>query len=203
MSIIYKKVRYTRINDTSTAVVGTNDGSYGAVPTSYEGEVIIYPIVRINNIQCTVTEIGYRAFYQTSKITNIIIPDTIVILRESSFIFFVPKKPIMIPSSVKTVETYFIEGANPEIIFCGVKEPSMVNTREDYYISDFFLGSVMVPYNYEVGKETFCKKKIERKSDLQCSTIPKYILYVKNECNTCKIKRRNIQHLILVIIISS
>ena len=57
MSIIYKKVRYTRINDTSTAVVGTNDGSYGAVPKSYEGEVIIYPIVRINNIQCTVTEI--------------------------------------------------------------------------------------------------------------------------------------------------
>ena len=73
-------------------------------------------------------------------------------------------KEIIIPSSVTAVESYFITVFAPErIIFCGTKEPKMINSNgADVYIYQSFTGSVIVPSNYDKTKSTFLQKGITR-----------------------------------------
>ena len=52
-------------------------------------------------------------------------------------------------------------GRSPQFLFLGKKEPTMASGNVGY-ISAQFKGKVNVPLEYETGKETFCKREIER-----------------------------------------
>ena len=176
MSVTINDVLYTRIGTTNTARVGTEDGSKYAVSKSKTGEIYIFPYVQIEGIKCTVGEIGKYAFYCCKSITSIIIPSTIKTLKTRCFCAIALTKPLIIPSSVTTVETFFIDGWSPSLlIFCGANEPKMVNIDYDNYISKKFTNNVIVPTNY--NNEKFCLKPIEKKLLSECSITK---LFVKN-----------------------
>ena len=104
-------------------------------------------------------------------------------------------KKIVIPGSVTTVETFIIGNMGPEnITFLGTKEPKMISTYGDTYISGQFKGKVNVPLEYEPGKTTFLKREINRMKLI----LPKRKTYY--------IKRKNtfmLSNFVLVFIISS
>ena len=168
MSISIGEVLYSRISLLSEACVGTEDGSMHAVSETFVGEVIIMSHVTIDNIYCIVTTIGKGAFYKCPGLTNIIIPSTISLLKQSCFWLLQLTKPLILPSSVKTVETYFINSWGPNVlIFCGTKDPKTVKTGNNAaWISPSFKGSVFVPNNYE--ESAFCLKKISKKELCVC-----------------------------------
>ena len=167
MSERFGGILYTRIGTSCTAKVG--DGSLNspnAVSSDFEGEVAILPKVRINGVSCRVIEISKYALRKCSKVTNVIIPNTITTLRERCIGYLSLVTKIIIPSSVILVESYFINRMNPQsIIFCGAKEPTMSPVNEDVYFADIFRGNIIVRDNYDSTKNTFCKKKIERKKE--------------------------------------
>ena len=136
MSITKDKVLYSRIRETNEACVGTEDGSKNAVSTDFVGEVIILSHVTIDNVYCTITSIGKNAFKVCKQVTNIVIPNTVTLLNDHCFWELSLTSPLIIPSSVTTVESWFINAWGPKaIIFCGTKEPKMINTGYDGWIS--------------------------------------------------------------------
>ena len=181
MSVTVNGILYTRINQTNTARVGTEDGSKHAVSASYKGRVVIKPAVCINKTLCLVTEIGKWAFY-SSKASIVVIPNTIKIMRNHCFnaVSF----HIIIPASVTLVESLFIDNSNPKITFCGMKEPKTVVTNHGYWISVSFSRNVSVPLNYE--DEKFCLKSIVKNEASECSITeikPMKIFTCKNRMN--------------------
>ena len=188
MSVTVHGVLYTRINQTNTARVGTEDGSKNAVSSSYEGIVVIKPSVSIDKTICLVTEIGKLAFYY-SKASFVVIPNTIKIMRNHCF--YSVSFHIIIPASVTLVESLFIDESNPKITFCGMKEPETVVTDDDYWISNFFSSNVNVPLNYKDAN--FCLKNIAKNEANECliTEIKPAMLF------TCKNRRNGRNDLLL------
>ena len=173
MSVTINNITYSRINKTLTARVG--DGTKtrsNAVSTKYEGELYIMSSVQIDGVYCIVTEIGYNAICDCTKITKIFVPNTIKKLREHSFDNLPSLETIVIPFSVIEVETFFIAnmGQLQNLTFCGTNDPKMINTREDTYVSNYYIGDVSVPNNYKLSKTTFLKRNINR-TILTCAVM--------------------------------
>ena len=168
MSVTINSLLYTKI-DSLTARVG-----YGyhrepnALPYTYSGEVKILSYVTIDSLALKVVEIGASAFYTCTLVTRIVIPNTVTTLKQWCFRKLTSLKEIIIPSSVTVVESYFITLFVPErIIFCGIKEPKMVNSNgADVYIHQDFKANVIVLSNYDIVKSTFLQKGITRNSNL-------------------------------------
>ena len=174
MSVTIEEVLYTRIGTTSTACVGTEDGSKYAVSTSKSGEITILPSVPIDGICCTVTMIGKYAFFQCKGVTKITLPNTVTTLKFGCFENLYLTEPLILPSSVTTVESCFINSwYSHSLVFCGTKEPEMIKiSTNTYWISSYFTGSVIVPMNYEKG--TFCLKNATKSLTTGCqATIVK------------------------------
>ena len=169
MNVTVDNVFYTRIG-ANEACVGTEDGSKRAVSTSTTGEIKILPSVPLDTIYCVVTMIGKNAFLACKKLTKISIPNTVKILKDSCLGSLELTEPLIFPQSIEKVETWFLSfWASNSLIFCGEKEPEMVNVRENNWISATFNGSVFVPLNYE--KETFCQKPVNK---IILTNCPKY-----------------------------
>ena len=156
MSVTLNGITYSRIGT-------TNNASVGSVSKSIRGDVFIYPEVQINGANCIVTEIGSFSFSGCENITNIILPSTITTLRIGSFTSLNMTKPLIIPSSVVLVESWFVNVWSPScVVFCGTKEPTMKDVDNyDGFISTYFKGKVVVSYNY--NGEKFCLRDIKRK----------------------------------------
>ena len=137
-----------------------------------------YSKVLIDNIICTVVEIGRDSLSCSYGVTSISIPDTVTRLMFRCFSCLSLKKPIIIPASVIEVESFFVENMNPDIIFCGTKEPEMtIYGGYTGFISNLFTGKVIVPLEYDPSKTTFCKKNIERSSTPGCPTKAEKRMY--------------------------
>ena len=193
MSITKDKVLYSRIRETNEACVGTEDGSKNAVSTDFVGEVIILSHVTIDNVYCTVTTICYRAFSYCYQVANIVIPNTVTLLRKSSFWNLNLTSPLIIPSSVTTVESFFINNWGPKaIIFCGTKEHLMIDTStgNNGFISAKFTGKVSVPEDYE--KDSFCLKSVEKKTLSDCSIIQTFLSIKLHRARTCLKQRQQV-----------
>ena len=167
MSTTIQGILYTRIGTTSTACVGTEDGSKNAVSKSYIGKALLLSHVTIGSIYCIVTMIGKWAFYECKGLTNLLIPSTITILKRSCFYSLSLTSPLVIPASVKSVESFFIEDCSPIIIFCGTEEPQTINVGWSDWISNQFTGKVSVPNEYKSDK--FLKKNIEKRELTECA----------------------------------
>ena len=191
MSETFDDILYTRINETNTACVGTIDGTQYAIPSSKKGEIKIRSYVLISGVECKVTTIGRKAFYGCVNVTNIIIPKTVTTLLFYSFKNIYLTKPLVLSSSITSVETNFIDDwFSNSLLFCGTKEPSKeILGSGTYWISTRFTGAVIVPPNYE--KNEFCSKNvIKLKNDL-CMKLE-----MRNTCN----RKRNIYYTSLFII---
>ena len=201
MSVVKEKVLYTRIEQTKEACVGRIDESKNAISRDFVGEVVILSRVFINGVYCTVTTLGRYAFDSCPGLTNVVIPNTVTLLKDSCFCRLNITNPIIIPSSVKTVESFFIDNWNPSsIIFCGKEEPKMVIVENfTGWISRYFTGVVTVSNDYE--KDTFCLKNIEKRLLTECSIIQKYLalkLYLDQNKATC-FKNRKRYHASLLV----
>ena len=185
-------------------IVGTGDYSNSApnaVSSSFVGEAVILSHVTINNIYCIVTMIGKTAFYYCSKLTNIVIPNTINTLKYMCF-RNLNLDTLIIPSSVKIVESWFINNWGPKIlVFCGTKDPKMIDTESgnDGHISSSFSGNVLVPNDYEAS--TFCLRSIEKKTLTECSIIQTFISMKLHRARTCFRQRQQIYFISLFIMI--
>ena len=173
MSVTIDGILYTKIG-TNEACVGTEDGSQQAVSTSREGEINILSSVLISSVTCVVTMLGRDAFFHCKKITNIIIPNTVNTLKYRSLGWLYLTAPLILPSSITKVESWFLcDWYSKSLIFCGTKEPEMINTNGDTYISEYFKDNVLVPQNYE--KDTFCKKTVSTSVLSNCPKIEEKI----------------------------
>ena len=158
MSATIDGIYYSKIG-TNEACLGKTDMWYVALSTSTTGVVNIPSRVLISAISCIVTTIGWGAFEACKKITNIIIPNTVTTLKQECLDDLCLTEPIIIPSSVTRVESYFLDNwGSKSIVFCGNKEPDAVATADGRWISGRFTGSILVPMNYE--KDTFCLKPV-------------------------------------------
>lgn len=176
MSTIVNRVLYSRIGSTFTARVGNNTEIHtNGISKDYSGVVIVASSVVIGSITCKVVEIGIAALNDCQKVTDIILPNTITTLKDSCIGNNPLIKKIIIPSSVTKVETYFISDMKPDsIIFCGTKEPTMIPTRSENYITGGFAGFVAVPLNYDSSKSTFCLKRIQRENTDYCMIMKEF-----------------------------
>lgn len=169
MSTTVDGVLYTKIG-TNEACVGTEDGSKKAVPEATVGEIKIASKVLIDGVSCTVTMLGWNAFFQCSKLTNIIIPNTVKTLKRYCLGNLYLTESLFLPSSITKVEYYFISNwASKLLVFCGTKEPEMVSGFE---ITPT-LKSVTVPNDYEGS--TFCTKSIVKTAATGCTIIKERI----------------------------
>ena len=198
MNVTIEDVLYTRIGKTNTACVGTEDGSKNAVSDTKEGEVRILPYVPINGNVFKVTTVGKCAFYRCTKVTNIIIPNTVKLLKYYAFKGLSLKKTLILPSSIKTVEPNFIDDwYSQDIVFCGLKEPEKISTSSSsYWLSVYIKRSIIVPLEYR--NEEFCKKGINKTAETGCPVIE------RTKRNTCYVKRSSSKAIFnLIIIITS
>ena len=167
MSATVDGVLYTKIG-TNEACVGTESTQKTAVPTSTEGEIKIASKVPIGGVSCTVTMLGYWAFCQCSKLTNIIIPDTVKTLKKYCLGTLHLTEPLILPSSITKVESYFITNwAYTLLVFCGTKEPEL----DSSFSITPSLTSITVPKNYEGS--TFCTKSVVKAAATGCPIIIK------------------------------
>ena len=199
MSVSISDILYTRISGTTNAMVGDGStNSPNAVSSDFSGEAKILPYVTISGILCTVTEVSRNAFYQATKITNFIIPNTVTTLKSACFGPLDNVKEMIIPSSVMNVESFFITDKASEIItFCGLKEPNKNSGDSKVYISSSFKGSVNVPLGYEPWKTEFLYKKIKR-TELTCPNTINHISKGRNSAfkvlNKEEVRRRTMKN---------
>ena len=178
-------ILYTKIG-TNEACVGKEDGSQEAVWTTREGVVKIRSKVLIAGVSCIVTMIGKKAFRKCQRITNIIIPNTVNTLKQQCFEELYLTEPLVIPSSVTNVESYFLFKWNSKtLIFCGSKDPNKTSTDGTRWISSSFVDNVIVPLNYE--NDEFCSKKVSKVLPNECK-----VQYEENKrIYTCFRKRNS------------
>ena len=107
---------FYNINENTVTVVGSSQSS---------GEIIIPKTVVHNGITYSVTSIGDNAFYLSTGLTNIIIPNSITSIGSSAFFGCSGLTSLSIPSSVKSIGNYSflicsgltkitVENGNPE-----------------------------------------------------------------------------------------
>lgn len=172
MSTRINGILYTRIGTTFTARAGNGSSFFpNAVASSFAGHAIVLPRVEFAGIVCKVVELGYRSFCNVNGITNLTIPNTVTTLKEGCIEKMPNLKIVIIPSSVTTVESWFIVNMVPDqIIFCGTKEPKAVYTYSNEYVASGYNKAVIVPLNYEPGKTSFLNKNAERRS-ISCPSM--------------------------------
>ena len=72
-------------------------------PNKYSGEVIIPDIVTYDDKECNVIAIGERAFYGSSDLTSITIPNSVTSIGEKSFTDCSGLTSITFPNSVTSI----------------------------------------------------------------------------------------------------
>ena len=82
------------------AVVTFKDEKYN----SYSGDVVIPENVMIDGFEYVVDAINYRAFYNSTKLTSVILPNTISSIGTDAFVGCSNLTEINIPSSVVTID---------------------------------------------------------------------------------------------------
>lgn len=70
---------------------------------SYSGEVSIPDKLTYSGIEFTVTEIGKYAFYESTGLSSVKIPDSVVSINDKSFMFCTGLTEIKIPDSVVSI----------------------------------------------------------------------------------------------------
>ena len=119
MSVTLDDVLYTKIGTKEACVGYESTTTTAAVSTSREGEIKIRSSVLISSVSCAVTMIGYYAFAYCKKLTNIIIPNTVKTLKKYCFESLCLTEPLILPSSITKVETWFINNWNSKsLVFC-------------------------------------------------------------------------------------
>lgn len=80
-------------------------------PCSYSGEVVIPEVVTYNNNTYRVTAIDEEAF-NNSDITSVVIPNSVIRIKENAFYGCSSLTSIIIPNSVTEIEEYAFWGCN-------------------------------------------------------------------------------------------
>ena len=98
-------IYYNLDSKTKKAEVTANPNNY-----KYSGKVTIPSTVTYNGTQYSVTSIGEDAFYDSSSMTSITIPNSVTTIGDEAFMFCSGLTSITIPNSVKTIgESAFIK----------------------------------------------------------------------------------------------
>ena len=169
MSTTVDGVLYTKIG-TKEACVGYESKTTPAVPTSAVGEINIASNVLIDGVSCIVTMLGFCAFSGCTKLTNIVIPNTLKTLKFCCFDRLYLTEPLILPSSITKVESDFLSNWHSKsLVFCGTKDLVMTSS---FSISSY-LTSVIVPMNYESDK--FCTKNVVKTAATGCPIIKERI----------------------------
>lgn len=72
-------------------------------PDYYTGEIIIPNSVMYNNISYDVTSIGRKAFWWCSKLTKIVIPNTVTTIEDEAFAYCMGITDVDIPNSITNI----------------------------------------------------------------------------------------------------
>lgn len=100
----FQGLNYTVLSEAEkTCEVGEN--RYTAV-----GDVVVPSKVTYNDNEYTVTAFGKNAFYATTSMTSISIPETVTTLREGSLSYCMNLPEVVLPNSVTTLETHALYG---------------------------------------------------------------------------------------------
>ena len=155
----YSKFHFTSLTET-TCQVGWNksiEGNGAIESFSIKGRIIIPSVAKdyANNRSYYVTEIGMYSFRRCTKITCIILPDSLRVIRWDAF-FYTSITRLMIPMSVQTLGNSCFSNVRmlKEIIF---EAGSQLKTIEPcVFYEDVSLESISLPYAItQIGYNVF------------------------------------------------
>ena len=144
----YGKFQFTALTET-TCKVGWNESieGNGAVEgINIKGSIVIPSVAKdySNNKTYIVTETGRYSFRKCTKLTNVILPDTLTALRFDSF-FITSITKLMIPMSVETLGNSCFSGMQKlkEVIF---EKGSLLKLIENnVFYNDISLEYIQLP----------------------------------------------------------
>lgn len=170
------------------------------------------PKLRYLNIaEVNITALPTQAFYKSTNVENLILPNTLTTIGEEMF-YHSALKTIVIPESVETIERAAFCGCEnlssfeiparvktiEEEVFCycrsltSIEIPANVKTIGDGAFSMSALTSIKIPTNVEtIGNDvfSFCKslKTVDMSACTQVETIGQYAFYKDSELRLFKI----------------
>ena len=170
------------------------------------------PKLRYLNIaEVNITALPTQAFYKSTNVENLILPNTLTTIGEEMF-YHSALKTIVIPESVETIERAAFCGCEnlssfeiparvktiEEEVFCycrsltSIEIPANVKTIGDGAFSMPALTSIKIPTNVEtIGNDvfSFCKslKTVDMSACTQVETIGQYAFYKDSELRLFKI----------------
>ena len=97
---------YYRVTGAKTVEVTYKNGDYN----SYRGRVEVPPTVTYGDVTYTVTAIGERAFYESSSLTSVVLPNTIKEFKQEAFHVCNALEEINLPEGLTKMGTYSFGG---------------------------------------------------------------------------------------------
>ena len=131
-------IKYDVITDTKQAtVINYWEDGY------YSGDIVIPSEITYNNVTCSVTSIGEKAFYYSSGLTSITIPNSVTSIGEKAFYYCSGLTSITIPNSVTSIGDYaFFECSR----LTSITIPNSVTSIGDWAFSGCYrLTSITIP----------------------------------------------------------
>lgn len=105
----FQGLNYTVLSEAEkTCEVGNNGKDSTTGPAS--GNVVIPSKVTYNDNEYTVTALGEDAFYATTNMTSISIPETVTTIRYRALSYCLNLPEVVLPNSVTTLETHALYG---------------------------------------------------------------------------------------------
>ena len=72
----------------------------------YSGDITIPSSIKVNEVEYSVTSIGYRAFADCSDLTSVTIPNSVTSIGNSAFFYCSGLTTVTIPNSVTSIGDY-------------------------------------------------------------------------------------------------
>lgn len=116
----------TEYDDGSAVAAVANNGSFN----TYSGDVVIPSTVNYYGKDCDVVSIGYQAFKNSTGLTSVTLPETVVYLSNEAFAGCTSLTSITIPNSASTIYNYVFTGCtNLRTIICKRATARSCNTN--------------------------------------------------------------------------
>ena len=122
---------------------------------AYSGDVVIPGTVYYNGSTYTVTAIGRYAFYYSSNLTSITLPNTVATIDYGAFYSCNSLTSIEIPSSVNSIGNYAFSGCAPTRLIWNAKNCSSNGYMTTSNITQVTIGPEVeiLPYNFLSGSQ--------------------------------------------------
>ena len=124
---------YYNLNSKDNVAEVTSKGGYG----SYSGNITIPSSISVNEVEYSVTSIGYKAFEGCSGLTSITIPNSVTSIGDGTFYNCSSLTSITIPNSVTSIgEKAFAKCSYLENVYCYAEK---IRYADDDIFSDSYI----------------------------------------------------------------